>query len=169
MKRAVEAGAAEAGVLGTGGTCLHNIAKPRLRPRLLALHGARSNSSVTQLQLENLRITDANYEIFHVNGPIEVPDGDPDLGELAHGPFFSWLAANDGQSVIEAVRVVLAVVEEHGPFDMIYGFSSGGVIAALVANIAADHTLRAAVLERSAELIQTLSSSSIRSKRYRYF
>ena len=45
-----------------------------------------------------------------------------------------------------AVRSVLAIVEECGPFDGIFGFSAGGVVASLVANIKTDPSLCAAVL-----------------------
>ena len=36
------------------------------RPRILALHGAQSNNAVTKLQLENLNITDDDYDIEYL-------------------------------------------------------------------------------------------------------
>merc|ERR1719469_167659 len=46
------------------------------RPRILALHGAKSNNDVTRLQLENLDITEENYDILYVHGIVQVEHGD---------------------------------------------------------------------------------------------
>ena len=56
---------------------------------LLALHGNRSNNDVTRLELENLGINAADYDISMLQVPLEVSDRNPDLGELAHGSFSS--------------------------------------------------------------------------------
>ena len=52
---------------GTHKSPLRNLTRPELQPgfcqRILALHGARINRSVTNLQLENLRITEDEYDI----------------------------------------------------------------------------------------------------------
>lgn len=37
--------------------------------------GAKSNNEVTRLQLENLNITEANFDIFFLHGPIIEDDG----------------------------------------------------------------------------------------------
>jgi hypothetical protein len=104
---------------------------------------------VTKLQLENLQITDVEYDITYLHGTVEVKEGDPELGNMVRGPFYSWITPEEPLSLISAVRAVLMAVEENGPFDGVFGFSSGGLVAALACNIAADHSLRAAVLQEA--------------------
>jgi nicotinamidase-related amidase len=120
------------------------------RPRILALHGARSNDSVTKLELENLEITEEDYDILYLRGTIEVEEGDPEPAGLVNGPFYSWIDEDEnkfGPSLIKSVHGVLAVAETQGPFDGIYGFSSGALVAALVAGIAIYSALRNAILD----------------------
>lgn len=72
---------------------------------------------------------------------------------LVHGPFFSWLDHDEaklGESLIEAVRHVLGFVKANGPFHGIFGFSSGGLVAALAAGILKDPNLQTKIL-RSVE------------------
>ena len=130
-------------------------------PRILALHGARSNYRVTTMQLENLGLRiilndDANanhhamedndsklpVEVVHLHGSIPMEEGHPDIANLFHGPYYSWfLEETKGRrkdairrSILSNVRDVLKVIETQGPFDGIYGFSSGAALAALVAS-----------------------------------
>ena len=50
-----------------------------IRPRILALCGAKSNNEVTRLQLENLHITEETHDLTFLRGPIEVEEGGEDL------------------------------------------------------------------------------------------
>ena len=59
-------------------------------PRILAMHGARSNDDVTKLQLENLGITDDRYDIVYLHGGVEVEEADPAIAGLIRGPYYSW-------------------------------------------------------------------------------
>ena len=52
------------------------------RPRILALHGAQSNNAVTKLQLENLHITEDDYDIEYLQGGVEFDEAHPDLGNI---------------------------------------------------------------------------------------
>jgi len=118
------------------------------RPRILALHGAQSNSDVTKLQLENLNITDEDYDIVYLNGGVEESEIHPEMAGLVYGPFYSWIDKDEtkaGPSLITAVCDVVEAVKSDGPFDGIYGFSSGAVVAALVANLSRDPLLLDAV------------------------
>ena len=112
------------------------------RPRILALHGAQSNNNVTRLQLSNLHITDDEYDIEYLQGGVEVDEAHSSLDGLIQGPFYSWFDKDDSSSVIKAVRDVVSFCQTHGPFDGIYGFSSGAVVASLVANLPKDSELR---------------------------
>ena len=121
---------------------------PRTKPRILAMHGARSNNYVTRLQLENLGITEERYDIVYFRGQVEVEEGDPDIAGLIHGPYYSWFESegtNQRSSIISAVRDILRVNMMSGPFDGVYGFSSGAVMALLAAGIAEDPALRSAI------------------------
>ena len=99
------------------------------RPKLLALCGAKSNNSVTQLQLENLHITSDKYDIHYLHGYIEEMEADSNLDGLFRGPFYSWIDDSSvwamNESIVNSVRLVMKAVQMHGPFDGIYGFSNG--------------------------------------------
>ena len=118
------------------------------RPRILALHGAQSNSAVTKLQLANLRITEDDYDIEYLHGGVEVDEAHPDLDGLFNGPFYSWFDKNDPTSIVRAVHDVVNFCQTHGPFDGIYGFSSGAVVASLVANLSSDLELQNLLLDQ---------------------
>jgi len=68
-----------------------------------------------------------------------------------HGPFYSWLENSSDEalkkSLIDAVHYVLAFTKTHGPFDGIYGFSTGALIATLAVGIATDPNLQDKLLE----------------------
>ena len=125
------------------------------KPKLLALHGRGSNSDVTRLQINNLGLLESDYEIHYLNGPITSGRPGPgveSLEGLGSGPWYSWLPENLNENpphnekiladaICAAVEHVLSVLESHGPFDGIYGFSQGGVIAGLVNNLLLDDSL----------------------------
>ena len=116
--------------------------------RILAMHGAKSNDEVTRLQLENLGITDADYDIVYLKGSVEVEDGDPDIEAFIRGPYYSWFgdskeASVNRRSIISGVRDIINTAKQFGPFDGVYGFSSGAAMAVLASCITADPSLRA--------------------------
>jgi acyl-CoA synthetase (AMP-forming)/AMP-acid ligase II len=121
------------------------------RPRILALCGAKSNDSVTRMQLENLLITPDSHDIHFLHGNIEEEEGDAGLEGLVRGPFYSWIDAEGSEeavneSIVNAVRLVIKAADLYGPFDAVYGFSNGGLIATLAANVHSDPKLSAAVM-----------------------
>ena len=118
------------------------------RPRILALHGTQSNNHVTKLQLANLRITEDDYDIQYLHGGIEVDEADPDLDGLINGPFYSWFDKNDSATLISAVHDVVDFCQTNGPFDGIYGFSTGAVVASLATNLPNDSELRDLLLDQ---------------------
>jgi len=105
-------------------------------PRRTALHGKQANNAVTKLQLENLKITEEVYDIVYLRGTIQEEHGHPDLETIVDGPFYSWIDESSSvtkeKSLQEAVGNVNTVLGELGPFDGIYGISSGALIAAIV-------------------------------------
>lgn len=124
--------------------------------------------------MENLGITEENYDIFYLNGWIEEPEGDPELEGLVHGPFYSWvgtdLSRKDAQ-VVTSVKYVMNAIDLHGPFDGVYGFSQGALIASLVAGITGDDILTSDIESTSAPSLKgrstTFRSSTIGGRRTR--
>lgn len=139
------------------------------RPKILALCGAKSNNAVTKLQLENLHVTEDHYDIRYMHGSIEVEEGDANLAGLFRGPFYSWIDDSDAEaaneSIVNSVRLVLKVAQAYGPFDGVYGFSNGGLIAALAANIAMDSKLRTAVEASPASTPEYMHAATLGSRR----
>ncbi len=134
--------------------------------KLLALHGSGSNSDVTRMQLHNLGLTETEYDDVFVNGPILVNEpglGMAELERLISGPWYSWLPSNAGSEELEgeilldaicdAVQVVLSVIEREGPFDGVFGFSQGAVIASFVNGLLQDKPLLKALRERTGSSI----------------
>ncbi|WP_045883392.1 AMP-binding protein [Pseudomonas chlororaphis] len=136
---------------------------PASRFRILALHGRGSNNDVTRMQWKNLGLNESEYDIFYLNGPLPSHRPGPGIEEfedLIAGPWYSWLPADDGEpaqtsvdALCDAVLHVLSVLEKEGPFDGIFGFSQGGVIASLVDGLPADAALIAALQKRTGRLI----------------
>eukprot|EP00979_Chaetoceros_neogracilis_P010927 scaffold2618_cov195-Chaetoceros_neogracile.AAC.4 len=123
------------------------IASGNHRIRILALHGTQGNNEITKLQLENINIREEEYDIVYIRGTIQEPHGHPDLETMVDGPFFSWIDessnASKERSILEAVINVNSVLNsELGPFDGIYGFSTGALIAAIVTNTIQDPLLK---------------------------
>jgi hypothetical protein len=122
----------------------------------LALHGKASNGEVTQLQLANLGVRNEDYDIIYLDGPIEEEEGDPQITEFVSGPFNSWYRSSYSDarfksSFFQAIVTVLVAIRELGPFDAVYGFSQGAVVAAFCALIWNDHELKDAIVSYSNE------------------
>lgn len=137
-----------------------------VRPRILALHGSGSNANVTKLQLENLGLSASEYDIVYANGPFPVGSPGPGLAELEgliSGPWYSWLPEGTGRveagggsllhAVCEAIQNVLTIVQKQGPFDGVFGFSQGGVIANLINGLPQDEALRSALQARMDDVL----------------
>lgn len=134
------------------------VEKCTARVRLLALHGSGSNSNVTKMQLENLGISESEYDVVYANGPISVNEPGPGLEGLVSGPWYSWLPRDTAEGMLEqdvllnaicdAVQNVIAILEAEGPFDGVFGFSQGGVIATLVNGLSRDEALLSTLKDR---------------------
>ena len=67
---------------------------PSPRLRVLALHGRGSNSEITRMQLLNVGISEAEYDIVYLDGPLREDAPGPGIAELAGlvaGPWHSWI------------------------------------------------------------------------------
>mmetsp|Transcript_85758 Transcript_85758/g.246163 ORF Transcript_85758/g.246163 Transcript_85758/m.246163 type:complete len:237 (-) Transcript_85758:157-867(-) len=106
------------------------------QPRLLCLSGHASKRDVTECQAMVLELERHGMELDYLDGPFETPTAlDPTIQDQIPGPFYVWSDAPRGRHSRETLRAgvehVLRYVASHGPFDGIYGFSNGGLIAAL--------------------------------------
>ena len=129
--------------------------KAGAKTKILVLHGRGSNEQVTRMQLENLKLQNSEFDVVYVNGPIledEPGPGIADINGLVTGPWYSWLPRNihhDDVSkqtlqiiIVNALHPVLKVIAEKGPFDSIFGFSQGAVVANLLTTLPQDNLLR---------------------------
>lgn len=131
---------------------------PSPRLRVLALHGRGSNSEITRMQLLNLGISEAEYDIVYLDGPLREDAPGPGIAELAGlvaGPWHSWIRYVDDEqadgnridadSLLMAVLHVLDAVDEQGPFDAVYCFSQACIVAGLVNGLGTDEALQVAL------------------------
>lgn len=112
------------------------------RPRLLCLHGWRSNPSITALQLTNLCL-DAEFDATHLKGPIETPPATPLLAAMSEErAFYAWVNnATDPDASRNELITSLKFVLQHlidqqqtmgRCYDAVYGFSQGAFMATLL-------------------------------------
>ena len=115
------------------GMCLSRESEHR--PRLLCIHGHRSNSDVTKLQLANLGIYNlrAPYEspcrCTFLDGPYSVEAFDELIedGRTWH---------QSGQGLGKALHMIVRHVEEFGPYDGAYAFSQGTCLLTMLSDSA---------------------------------
>jgi acyl-CoA synthetase (AMP-forming)/AMP-acid ligase II len=95
---------------------------PTPKPRLLCLHGVRSNPAITASQLGNLGIDNA-FEVDHLPG------------RLKTGTVFSWFETGaPEEEIFEACNYILSYVDENGPYEAVYGFSQGAYLVTLLSS-----------------------------------
>ena len=58
------------------------------KPRLLCLHGARSNNTITELQVMGLNL-DSHFDLVYLHAPF-VTECYPGLELFAEPPFYTW-------------------------------------------------------------------------------
>ena len=127
--------------------------RPTLRG--LCLHGFRTNDDIMRFQTLQLQRNFEQGELVlrHINGPRSSPSpADAGLLRLSKGPFYEWWNAvetggdaGEGlfgfssnpesvhyEGLADTIRHVRHVVREEGPFDLLVGFSQGGILATLL-------------------------------------
>eukprot|EP00928_Gymnodinium_smaydae_P039545 TRINITY_DN26993_c0_g1_i2.p1 TRINITY_DN26993_c0_g1~~TRINITY_DN26993_c0_g1_i2.p1 ORF type:complete len:284 (+),score=39.20 TRINITY_DN26993_c0_g1_i2:79-852(+) len=105
--------------------------------RLLCLSGNASRHEITEMQVSHLQLEENfNVKLEFLNGPFEVSEPyDSQLKKVIDGPFFNWCSPEERKclrmsSVQQGVEHLLHHVAVNGPYDGIYGFSMGALIAA---------------------------------------
>ena len=102
------------------------------KPKLLCLHGRRSNAEVTEMQCQGVLELDKVAALDYLDAPFESTAFDKDIG-----PGKSWFLRDEPveaphehlrQSLVHIVQKIASA----GPFDGVYGFSQGAAIASLL-------------------------------------
>jgi hypothetical protein len=120
------------------------VANQRLR--MLCLHGHGSNNEMTLMQAQHLQFKKHKVQCDFLCAQIEVGPNDYTIAMLSKGPFFSWFNWSSaivgevigrgpgaaGGTLHNSLCRVLNHIEVHGPYDGIYGFSQGAVVATLL-------------------------------------
>mmetsp|Transcript_75507 Transcript_75507/g.147859 ORF Transcript_75507/g.147859 Transcript_75507/m.147859 type:complete len:391 (-) Transcript_75507:113-1285(-) len=117
------------------------LTRPVVPIRALCLHGFRTNADLMKMQTMAFRNSFApeEIELRFLEGPrrTDVPY-DPLLERLVSAPFFEWFnTIEEGgalryEGLDEAVAKVQKVINTEGPFDVLVGFSQGGILATLL-------------------------------------
>jgi hypothetical protein len=115
------------------------------KPKILCLHGAGGNNSMSEFLAEMLKLT-TRFECVFIHAPHETRCYN-EKGKLFNGPFYSWasLGDSDDANMIEKFRkenvsyvrgqwdgsleCLAEFCNEHGPFDGVFGVSQGAAIA----------------------------------------
>lgn len=126
--------AAAAAVAVTGAT-------PTPPLRALCLHGWRTNDKLMRFQTARLQraFGKDRLELVFLNAPHQSPGAAaPMIEQLVSPPFFEWWdrcdlgQGNEYVGLAESLALVQRTVEEQGPFDLLVGFSQGGIFSTLL-------------------------------------
>eukprot|EP00854_Cymbomonas_tetramitiformis_P002244 gene2244-2959_t len=116
------------------------------RPRLLALHGWRSNALITEKQIANLGLH-KTFDVTYINGYLESHIAANTVVEsMFSGPYFSWvdqidwtednglhdISERQAPIIMASLQFLVSEIQRLGPFDAIFGFSQGACVAALL-------------------------------------
>ena len=101
------------------------------KPRLLCLHGAKSNNTITELQVMGINL-DSHFDLVYLHAPF-VTECYPGLENFADPPFYTWGRSHSSGAEREADRArslkyICDFVDKHGPFEGVYGFSLGAAV-----------------------------------------
>jgi len=118
------------------------ITLPPKKGRILCLSGHASTKEITMIQTNHLQLQDVHgYELSFLDGPFQTDiPFDPVLRDFVDGPFYTWCPPGkdhyqDKANLMEGIEHVLAHVARAGPFDGVYGFSMGALVAKLASDV----------------------------------
>jgi len=129
------------------------------RLRVLCLHGHGSTNAITEMQTTHLQLGKLHgVECDFLCAQLEVGANDAAIGMLSNGPYLSWFSWTTseilgvavgrgpgaaGGTLHDSLCRVLAHVAAHGPYDGVYGFSQGALMATLLSSETVCDTLPA--------------------------
>jgi len=117
-----------------------------LKHRLLVLHGHGSNNDISELQVLNLQLAKKHgVQCDFLSAQIETTARDGTIAQLSPGPFHTWFHLSGlvgtlvgqgpgvaGGSLHDSLCRIIEHLQTHGPYDGVYGFSQGAVMATLL-------------------------------------
>lgn len=112
---------------------------------MLCLHGHGSNSDITSMQLAFLLAREHGIACDCLNATIECGPQTPVFYSFSDGAFFTWFnswwaasgrlgVGREGGSLHQSLVRIMVHVDNHGPYDGVYGFSQGAFMAACLCN-----------------------------------
>ncbi|KAJ1458891.1 serine hydrolase-domain-containing protein [Pelagophyceae sp. CCMP2097] len=115
--------------------------------RLLALHGRGSNNDITLIQMGALSLH-SRVRIDVLTGGVDAKAHNSTFELLSQNAFRQWWAGSPTpEKLLSALKRVLKVIDDFGPYDGIYGFSQGAAVASFLSADGAIDRINA--LERS--------------------
>jgi len=112
----------------------------RRGPRILCLHGMGSNNGITAIQAANLGLESKyGFACDLLHAVTEVAAQDDMIEMLSAGPYYSWFdlsllpwrmaaTGSPGGSLHASLNRVMNCIEQHGPYEGIFGFSQGALM-----------------------------------------
>jgi len=121
---------------------IDELTLPPSRGRILCLSGHASTQGITKIQTNHLQLQDEHgFELSYLDGPFQTDTPfDPMARALDDGPYYTWCPQEkvyylDRSSFMDGIEHVLAHVAREGPFDGVYGFSMGALVAKLAGEV----------------------------------
>ncbi|KAI4101559.1 MAG: hypothetical protein L6R37_004885 [Teloschistes peruensis] len=97
--------------------------------RFLCLHGMGTNPQILEAQIGLLRAQlPGSHDFVYLPGEVEC-DAAPGVSAIYPGPYLCYYDLPTTNAVGDAHDLVLAFIEDEGPFDAIIGFSQGAALA----------------------------------------
>ncbi|KAL1519792.1 hypothetical protein AB1Y20_023299 [Prymnesium parvum] len=109
------------------------------RPRVLCLHGFRSNADMLSVQLRPYITNHGEFEFVFANAP-RSSTGEPEVGIPPQVETFEWWGTGNvpykdaWKTGFDGFDEALAALNASGPYDGVIGFSQGGGVASLVSS-----------------------------------
>ena len=114
--------------------------------RLLCLHGHGSNNDITTMQITHTMMREVHgVSCDMYEATLEASAHNELFYMFSERPFYTWFhhwwfitgtsgIGRRGGSLHHSLQRVIAIIEAHGPYDAIYGFSQGAFMAACICN-----------------------------------
>uniref|UniRef100_A0A8H7N6W5 Serine hydrolase domain-containing protein n=1 Tax=Bionectria ochroleuca TaxID=29856 RepID=A0A8H7N6W5_BIOOC len=101
--------------------------------RFLCLHGRGTCAQALEMQSSSLRNHLEDHEFVFVNGTVPTKPVDADHSSRIMDEHYGYIMDGpDADQCRELLSTMIEFVHDNGPFDGVFGFSEGGMIAALL-------------------------------------
>lgn len=130
-----------------GGYCPDEVPRRRRGLRILCLHGSGSNNDITDMQVNFLSLRDVQgvaCDLFEAT--VQAPMAENNFEDFSDRAFFTWFdtwserlpwadwPGAPGGSLHTSLLRAMATIQQHGPFDGLYGFSQGALVVTMLSS-----------------------------------